>query len=135
EEFDRDASLPALVERQALAQPDAVAVSEGTTQLTYAELIARAPRLAGALPGRGAGPGGSAAVLLPRSLESVVAPLAVLIAGAAYVPLDPGHPAPRIARSRADAGAALALTSAELAPTLPAGVEVLDAAALAREGE
>jgi non-ribosomal peptide synthetase component F len=68
---------------------------EGST-VSYAELNARANRLARYLVERGAGPERFVALVLPRSVELVVAVLAVLKSGAAYVPVDPDHPADRI---------------------------------------
>jgi amino acid adenylation domain-containing protein len=127
--FDREASLPELVARQARLRPDSLAVVGGGERLTYAELLARARALAGTLRTRGVGRGDAVGILLPRSALSAVAPLAVLIAGAAYVPLDPAHPPARIGRSLADAGAGVALTSAALAERLPAGVEAIDVTA------
>ncbi|NUT52609.1 MAG: amino acid adenylation domain-containing protein, partial [Saccharothrix sp.] len=86
-----------LVARQARRTPDAVAVVGPDRELTYAELDARADRLAAVLVERGVRPEAVVAVSLPRTTDAVVALLAVLRAGGAYVPLDPGHPAERIA--------------------------------------
>ncbi|WP_433495462.1 amino acid adenylation domain-containing protein [Micromonospora sp. CA-248089] len=90
------ADLFALFGRRALAHPEAVAVTAGTTRLTYRELHRRAERLAGHLAGHGVRPGSTVALLLPRSIELVVAILAVVRAGAAYQPIDPRYPAQRI---------------------------------------
>jgi amino acid adenylation domain-containing protein/non-ribosomal peptide synthase protein (TIGR01720 family) len=97
------ATLPTLFERQVASTPDAIAVTCEGAGLTYAELNARANRLAHKLIESGAGPERFVALLLPRSPDLVVAVLAVLKTGAAYVPLDPDYPAERIASTIADA--------------------------------
>ncbi|MFD5826748.1 amino acid adenylation domain-containing protein [Lentzea sp. NPDC060358] len=88
----RDVTLPDLV---ANGKPDAVAVIDDHEAITYAELQARANRLAHRLAAQGARIGDTVAVCLPRGADLVVAVLAVLKAGAAYVLLDPDHPAER----------------------------------------
>ncbi|MFE9749522.1 amino acid adenylation domain-containing protein [Saccharothrix saharensis] len=104
-----DTTLPALFTAQARRTPDAVAlVAEGQT-LTYAELDARVERLAAALHARGAARERVVAVLLPRSVDLVVALHAVHRAGAAYLPVDPGYPADRVAFMLADADPVLVL--------------------------
>ncbi|MDT0470288.1 AMP-binding protein, partial [Streptomyces gibsoniae] len=80
----------------------------------------RADRLAHELVARGAGPGELVAVALPRSTDLVVATLAVVKAGAAYLPLDPGYPADRIAYMLDDAAPALVLTTTGVAAALDA---------------
>ncbi|MFJ9467781.1 amino acid adenylation domain-containing protein [Streptomyces caniferus] len=90
------ATLPELFEAQAARTPDALALSAGDVDLTYAELNAWADRLAHALIERGAGPEQVVAVALPRSVELAVALLAVLKSGAAYLPVDANYPAERI---------------------------------------
>ncbi|MEU5261652.1 non-ribosomal peptide synthase/polyketide synthase [Amycolatopsis sp. NPDC021455] len=87
---------------QVAARPDAVALTDGGTHLTYAELNTRANRLAHRLIALGAGPERFVALRLPRSAEQVVAILAVLKAGAAYLPIDPATPAARVERMLAD---------------------------------
>ncbi|RNL73102.1 amino acid adenylation domain-containing protein [Streptomyces sp. I6] len=113
------ATLTELLDRQARATPDAVAVTFEDTRLTYRELDERSGRLAALLAGRGAGPERFVAVAVPRSPELVVALVAVLRAGAAYVPVDPDYPAARIAYMLADAGPALLLTVKDTADRLP----------------
>ncbi|SNT45953.1 non-ribosomal peptide synthase/polyketide synthase [Actinacidiphila glaucinigra] len=115
------ATLPELFEAQAARTPDATAVAFEDTRLTYAELNARANRLARLLVTRGAGPERRVAVLMDRSADLVVALLAVAKAGAAYVPVDPGHPVDRIAYVMADARPALVVTTRAVASLLPEG--------------
>ncbi|NUP23028.1 MAG: amino acid adenylation domain-containing protein [Streptomyces sp.] len=98
-----------LFEDQAAHTPDAPAVLHDTTTLTFAELDARADRLAAALTARGAGPESVVAVALPRSPDLVTALLAVLKAGAACMPIDPGYPPDRIVLMLDDAGPRLVI--------------------------
>ncbi|MFF4218479.1 amino acid adenylation domain-containing protein [Streptomyces nondiastaticus] len=114
-------TLPELFEARAAGSPDAVALVHEDEELTYAGLDARADRLAALLAARGAGPEQIVAVALPRSADMVVAVLAVLKSGAAYLPVDPAHPADRIAYVLADARPALLLTTSDVARELPAG--------------
>ncbi|MFD7705905.1 amino acid adenylation domain-containing protein [Streptomyces sp. NPDC059786] len=105
------ATVPELFHAQVRAAPTAVAVVTDTEPpLTYAELNASANRLAHALTARGIGAEDVVALALPRSGRLVVALLAVLKAGAAYLPLDPAYPASRIADTVGDARPALLLT-------------------------
>jgi amino acid adenylation domain-containing protein len=124
-QFDREASVPELVERQARRAPDAVALVDELEALSYRELTERGRRVAGFLQARGEERGDCVAVLLPRSARSAVAYLGVLDAGAAYVPLDPTHPAARIARAVEDAGAKVAIVHPELVDKLPAGLDTV----------
>ncbi|HEX8560147.1 MAG TPA: amino acid adenylation domain-containing protein [Pyrinomonadaceae bacterium] len=93
-----DAALPLqrIIERQAALSPDAVAVASGGERLSYAELNARANRLARHLRSLGVGAETRVGVLMERSTELVVSLLAVLKAGGAYVPLDPEYPPDRL---------------------------------------
>ncbi|MEW2180815.1 amino acid adenylation domain-containing protein, partial [Streptomyces sp. NPDC005406] len=120
------ASLPQLFEARAALTPDAVALIHRATSLSYGELNARANQLARLLVGRGVGPEQYVAVALPRSADLVVALLAVLKTGAAYLPVDPEYPADRIAYVLDDARPSLLLTCDELAGRMPdAGVDRL----------
>ncbi|GJE18436.1 non-ribosomal peptide synthetase [Methylobacterium marchantiae] len=105
---------------QARQRPDAIAVTYEGQSLTYWELDAASNRLAHCLRDRGIGPGERVAIFLDRSLDMVVAVMAVLKSGAAYVPLDPSFPSARIAFMIADCGAALILTKQGLQAALPA---------------
>ncbi|MBO1417283.1 amino acid adenylation domain-containing protein, partial [Streptomyces sp. FH025] len=109
----------------ALIVPDAVPAGPGTLRLDFRELNARANRLARLLLARGAGPGDLVALALPRSPEMVIALLAVLKTGAAYLPVDPQYPADRIAHMLDDAAPVQVLTDGHCAdrlPDLPEGV-------------
>ncbi|MEW5930499.1 MAG: amino acid adenylation domain-containing protein, partial [Gemmatimonadota bacterium] len=108
-----------LVAEQAARTPDAVAVAAPGASLTYAELAARAAALATDLRALGVGPESRVGICMERSAEMVVALLATLRAGAAYVPLDPEYPAERVAYMLADSGARVLLTQERLRPTLP----------------
>ncbi|GGS58609.1 non-ribosomal peptide synthase/polyketide synthase [Actinokineospora fastidiosa] len=104
-----ETTFPALFEAQARRTPDAVALVCGTESLTYAELNARANRLAHRVIAEGAGPERVVAVSLPRGVDAVVAQLAVLKAGGVYLPVDPALPAQRRAHLVADSGAVLVI--------------------------
>ncbi|GLF99153.1 non-ribosomal peptide synthetase [Streptomyces yaizuensis] len=112
-------TVPGLFERQARRSPDAVAVVCGDTELTYAELDARAGRLARALAGRGAGPETLVGLALPRSADLVTALLAILRSGAAYVPIDPRYPSARLGLILAEARPLFLLSDRETAKVLP----------------
>ncbi len=119
------ATVPELFEQQAARTPHAPAVIGGGTELTYGELNARANQLARHLITLGAGPERLVAIAMPRSPDMIVAMLAVLKSGAAYVPVDSGYPADRIAFMLADTGAAVVLTVSGLTGSLPAGAAAL----------
>ncbi|WNI27179.1 non-ribosomal peptide synthetase [Streptomyces sp. ITFR-16] len=123
------ASLPQLFAAQASRTPDAVAVTLGGRRLTYAELDRRANRLAHRLIEKGVRPGSRVVLFLERSLEAVVAILAIVKAGAVYVPLDTRYPTERIGLIVRMSGGALFLTDRELAGLeLPRGAQVLNVA-------
>ncbi|RYZ37359.1 MAG: non-ribosomal peptide synthetase, partial [Myxococcaceae bacterium] len=111
------------VQAQALRTPDAVAVRDDSGTLTYAELVRRATLLAEHLHARGAGAESVVGVCAPRGAELVTAELGVMLSGAAFLPLDPEHPAERLARILGDAGVRQVVTTGPLAERLPATVE------------
>ncbi|MFD0350523.1 AMP-binding protein [Kitasatospora aburaviensis] len=113
-------TLPELFATQVARTPDATAVVSGTDTLSYTELDTAANRLARHLVARGAGPERLVALAVPRSVETLVAVLAVLKSGAAYLPVDLTHPAERIAYTLADARPLCVLTTTEAAAHLPA---------------
>ena len=113
-------SVPVLFAAQVARAPEAVAVTFDGRSLTYREVDEAANRLAHLLAGQGAGPGERVALLFTRSAEAIVAILAVLKTGAAYLPIDPAHPDARIRFMLDDAAPIAAITTAGLRPRLDA---------------
>ena len=107
-------SIPALFTAQVARTPTAVALVCGECSWTYREVEEAANRLAHLLTGQGAGPGQCVALLLERSAEAIVAIMAVLKTGAAYLPIDPVLPAARIGFMIADAAPIAAITTARV---------------------
>ncbi|MCV7009258.1 non-ribosomal peptide synthetase [Mycobacterium gordonae] len=107
-------SIPEMFAAQVSRTPEAVAVTSADGVLTYRQLDTASNRLASVLAGRGIGPGDVVALLLPRSGRAIVAILAVLKAGAAYLPLDPDHPRARVSLLLEDTGPVVVLTTAGL---------------------
>ncbi|MFE2373288.1 amino acid adenylation domain-containing protein [Streptomyces sp. NPDC059398] len=103
-------AFPELFEGWVRRVPDAVAVEFGVVSLSYRELNEWANRLARVLVGRGVGAERLVAVVLPRSVEWLVAVLAVMKAGGAYLPVDPEYPVDRIAYMLGDARPVQVLT-------------------------
>ncbi|WP_240326446.1 non-ribosomal peptide synthetase, partial [Pseudomonas syringae] len=129
--YPEQATLHQLFESQAAATPERVAVNSKQGHLTYQALNQRANRLAYRLRGHGTAPQELIAILLDRSLDMIVSTLAVLKAGAAYVPIDPKSPADRIAYILKDSGARKVIAMAETAESLrDTGIEVFDPASL-----
>ncbi|WP_431041737.1 non-ribosomal peptide synthase/polyketide synthase [Streptomyces sp. P1-3] len=133
-------TIPQVYEAQAARTPDAVAVSGDGLEVSYAELDARANRLARLLVGRGVGAESVVGVCLERGVDLIVALLGVLKTGAAYLPIDPAHPAERMAFVLGDAAAGVVVTDLDCRDRLPGrngadGLEalVLDEPSTARE--
>jgi amino acid adenylation domain-containing protein/non-ribosomal peptide synthase protein (TIGR01720 family) len=118
-EFPADRCVPELFADQVARTPDAIAVTFDGATLSYAELDARANRLANHLVSLGVGPEVLVAVCLERGVDTVVSLLAVLKAGGAYVPLDPNYPADRLAFMLDDTAAPVVLTTRPLRDRLP----------------
>ncbi|PYC71876.1 non-ribosomal peptide synthetase [Streptomyces tateyamensis] len=121
--YPADRTVLDLFDAHAAGQPDAVAVTAVDTSLTYRQLHQQSVDLAHRLVAAGVRPGSLVGLHLRRSSRLPVALLAVLRAGAAYLPLDPGYPAERLALVLADSGAALLLAdldpAAEVAAAAP----------------
>jgi amino acid adenylation domain-containing protein len=111
-----------LFESQAQRSPHAVAVTCEGLSYTYAELNARANRLARYLRNKGVGPDQLVAICFERSLDMIVALVATLKAGGGYLPLDPSYPKERLEYMLRDAGPRLVLTQQRLVQELPTGV-------------
>ncbi|WP_266156572.1 non-ribosomal peptide synthetase [Dyella silvatica] len=114
-----EATVAQQFEQQVLQSPEAVALVFEDSELSYRQLNERANQLAHHLIRQGIGPEQIVAVALPRSLEMVIALLAVLKAGAAYLPLDPDYPIDRLSFMVEDAKPVCMLTLRELAANLP----------------
>jgi amino acid adenylation domain-containing protein len=108
-----------LIAEQARRTPEAVAVTNGNAQLTYSELDEQAGRLAAYLRERGVGPDVRVGLCLERSFDLVVALLAVLKAGGAFVPLEPDQPRERLTHMIGDAEPRVILTTARVQGSLP----------------
>ncbi|MCD5987223.1 non-ribosomal peptide synthase/polyketide synthase [Pseudomonas sp. CDFA 553] len=119
-DFPDQVQLQSLIEQQVAATPDALAVQFGNQQLSYRELNARANQLARWLREQGVGPDVLVGVCVERSLELVLALLAIVKAGGAYVPTDPDYPRERLEHMLGDSGVQLLLTQQHLLEQLPA---------------
>lgn len=137
-DYARDRCVHELFEAQAAAAPDRIAAVYGRQSITYAELNRLANQLAHHLRAWGVGPESLVGVCLERSLEMLIALLAVHKAGGAYVPLDPAFPPDRLAYMLEDSKAAVLLTQQSLRAALPqhgAAVLCLEAEAQAIAGQ
>ncbi|MDV8067784.1 amino acid adenylation domain-containing protein [Rhodococcus sp. IEGM 1366] len=112
-------SLPLLFAEAVAADPTAIALVGGDCTLTYEELDRRSNRLAHYLIGHEIGPESVVAIGLPRSIDSVMALLAVTKSGAAFVPVDPGYPSARLEHMLVDSGAVLGVANTSYARKLP----------------
>ncbi|MBX9762632.1 MAG: amino acid adenylation domain-containing protein [Pseudomonadaceae bacterium] len=116
---DSSRLLPELLAEQARLRPDAIALVHGSERLSYAELEEQANRLAHLLIERGVGAEARVGLSLERGNSMIVGLLAILKAGGAFVPLDPGYPRERLAFMVEDSGLQWLITSSDLAGRLP----------------
>ncbi|MFD4321177.1 amino acid adenylation domain-containing protein [Streptomyces sp. NPDC058548] len=116
--YPADRTVLDLVRAQAAATPDAIAVTAAGRHLSYRQLLLRVDQLATALRTGGVRPGDLVALHLDRTADLPAALLATLATGAAYLPLDPGYPAERLALVLRDSGAVLVLADREPAPAV-----------------
>ncbi|RDI67055.1 amino acid adenylation domain-containing protein [Nocardia pseudobrasiliensis] len=122
----QEGTLAGLFAERVAACPDAVALEFGERTLTYGQLAERANRLARALIARGARPDSVVGLAIRRSLDLVVGMYAITQAGAAYLPIDPDHPAERIGHILDAARPLCLLTAARDGFTVPASIPRLD---------
>jgi amino acid adenylation domain-containing protein len=126
--YQQDKCVSEWIETQSAATPDAVAVLCEGREVSYGELSRRSNQLAHRLRELGAGRGSLVGVCLERSEEMIIAVLAVLKAGAAYVPLDPQFPADRLGFMAEDSAIPVLVTQRKLREVVPicTGVRVLE---------
>ncbi len=118
---DLDQRVDALISAQARRTPDAVAVIGGGRSLSYAELERSSDRVAAGLRAQGVGRGALVGIHLDRSVDMLLAVIAVMKAGGAYVPLDPEFPPDRLRHMIADSGLAFVISEPSLAAVAPEG--------------
>ncbi|HKE56739.1 MAG TPA: amino acid adenylation domain-containing protein, partial [Pyrinomonadaceae bacterium] len=121
-EYPRDQLTHQLIEAQAAARPDALALVCGDQSLTYSELNGRANQLAHHLRSLGVGPDELVGVMVDRSTDMLLSTVAVFKAGAAYVPFDPSFPAERLRFMMEDSGVKVLLTQGAIAAAMPAAL-------------
>ena len=129
--YPQDLCIHELFERQVENKPAAIAIVHEDQQLSYAELNARANKLAHHLRGLGVGPETLVGIYAERSVEMVAGLLAILKAGGGYIPLDPAYPVERLIYMLEDSKPVTALTHAQVSPQIrsslaEAGVPVID---------
>jgi natural product biosynthesis luciferase-like monooxygenase protein len=120
-DYDRTLTIPAAILAQARRTPEAVAVIAGNTSLSYADLAARAGKIANTLQSMGVRQGSLVGLACRRTPDMVAGALGIQLAGAAYVPMDPAYPADRLALYAEDSGCPVIVTESGVADTLPQG--------------
>ncbi|HTL18481.1 MAG TPA: condensation domain-containing protein, partial [Patescibacteria group bacterium] len=123
--YGRELQIQEIFEAQAASHPDAIALVFGDARITYSELNRRANQLAHRLESCGVASGARVALCLDRSLELIIAILAILKTGGAYVPLDPDHPQERLQFMLRDCGIAVLLTQKRSALNIGSSVQTV----------
>jgi natural product biosynthesis luciferase-like monooxygenase protein len=124
-DYDRTQTLSGAILAQASRTPDAVAVIAGEAKLTYADLAARAAKIAQTLRALGVARGSLVGLACRRTTDMVAGALGIQLAGAAYVPMDPAYPAERLALYAEDSGCPVIVTESAVAEALPKGPALL----------
>ena len=114
--YPRDLTLPHLFARQAAETPGAIAVVAGAQSLTYRDVEQRSDALAQQLISLGFGPNARVGVFVNRTADLVIAPLAILKSGNAYVPLDPTYPHGRLTQIIEQSGLVAIIAQSEIVP-------------------
>ncbi|WP_187386550.1 non-ribosomal peptide synthetase [Paenibacillus ihumii] len=125
-EFPKDTTIQALFEEQAKRTPDRTALLMGEERLTYSQLNERAAQLGYLLRSKGIGTECIVGIMMERSFEMMAGVLGILMAGGAYLPIDPAYPAERINYLLKDSGTKLLLTCGPLPNGLQFDGEILD---------
>ncbi|WP_141588804.1 non-ribosomal peptide synthetase [Myxococcus sp. AB056] len=131
-DYPFNSSIPQLIQEQAARTPDAIAVTHRDAQLTYRELNARANQLAHPLITEGVGPDIVVALLGDRGVDFLASIVGILKAGGAYLPLDPDHPAERLAQILGQSQTPMVVVSRERRALLDAALALLPAGARPR---
>ncbi len=117
--YPHDAGIGSLIDEQAKKAPKTIAIMAGEDYLNFGDLRDRTNALAHLLRARGLARGSLVGICVERGIDMIVAQVAILKSGAAYVPLDPAYPADRLAYMAQDAGLALLVTQSSLETALP----------------
>ena len=123
--YPRDLPLPELFTRQAATTPDAIAAVSSALSLTYRDVDQRSDALARQLLRSGFGPGARVGVFVDRTTDLIIAPIAILKAGNAYVPLDPSYPPARLAQIIEQSGLVAIVAQSDLAPPALRAVPII----------
>nr|WGD97997.1 AMP-binding protein [Bacillus safensis] len=133
-DYPKHLSIPELLNERIKAQPDHPALVEGERTFTYEELGQEIRRLANSLVENGVQPGDAVAVYMNRSADAVITMLAILHAGAAYVPIDPAQPDERISWMLEDSGVSIVLY-AESQPPVDESIKAVHVTGMSHQSQ